>query len=190
MEKIPSLYVNVRKNQVNKECFWVLCKQGIATKWMGDFIKCVFRNENGDYFLERKIEVSPENHELIMENPKLAKELLLDAIADRQYVMNKYDQSGKTIRYWLEITSEDDEYETFNASLVNGVIKRGEIGYWRYSELANQGKVGPMKDFEISIPYIAPDTILQSLQKHVLQSIVWHHPDGRMASVKLSDYGY
>lgn len=161
-------------NQVHKDCGWVANGEGIATRKI-DGTSCLVRG--GRLYKRRELrkgEIAPPLFEAVDHD----------------------EETGKTVG-WLPVepASTSDKYhaEAFGdgASFADGTyelvgpkVQGNPEKYDRHTLVPHVSLVmaeQPPRDFDGLCHWMAGKDI---------EGIVWHHPDGRMAKLKLRDFGH
>lgn len=178
MKKIPTLFERDWNGdrsrvtpQVHAGCEWVLAGEGVATRKM-DGTSCMIRD--GKLYKRRELR-------------KGDKEPPLFELADHD------EETGKTVG-WVpcDIGPEDRWHMEAFAKMINpedgtyelvGPKVQGNQEKYPHHELLWHGHMimeDAPRDFEGLRNYLA---------KCDVEGIVWHHPDGRRAKLKLRDFG-
>lgn len=178
MRKIPTIFERDwnrdRSRVVNvahKACAWVFAGEGVATRKI-DGTSCMVRD--GALYKRRELRKGDVA-------PPLFESLGTD------------DETGKTVG-WVPVdpTSPADKFhrEAFDPSLPNGTyelvgpkIQGNPERYEKHTLVAHASLAlgdQPPRDFEGLSAWLAGMDI---------EGVVWHHPDGRMAKIKLRDFG-
>jgi hypothetical protein len=181
LKKIPTLFdrdwTGDRSrvvNAVHKDCGWVVAGEGIATRKI-DGTSCLVRG--GRLYKRRELRKGDTT-------PPLFETVGHD------------DETGKTVgwmpiepadsgdRYHVEAFGDGAGFADGTYELVGPKVQGNPEGYKAHTlvphsalELANQ----PPRDF---------DGLREWLEGKDIEGIVWHHPDGRMAKIKLRDFGH
>ncbi|MBE9542061.1 MAG: hypothetical protein IMF01_07055 [Proteobacteria bacterium] len=173
MRKMPTIFNRNYNpcrvfNMQHPDCDWVFNGEGVATrKWDGT---CVMI-ENGEYFKRRTVKSKkqpPDDFILMDSNPI----------------------TGKRFG-WVPVT-EDDKWhmEAYHANRPDGTY-----------ELVGPKVQGNAEDLKLHVLlnhryYMVYSGILRTfdgirdfMKDKDIEGIVFHHPDGRMAKIKKSDYG-
>lgn len=178
MKKIPTIFdrdwngdrsrvVNVQ----HKDCGWVFAGEGAATRKI-DGTSCMVRD--GELFKRRELRKGDVA-------PPLFESLGTD------------DETGKTVG-WVPVdpASPADKFhaEAFDQSLPNGTyelvgpkVQGNPERYEKHTLVAHSSLAmtdQPPRDF---------DGLQTWLTGKNIEGVVWHHPDGRMAKIKLRDFG-
>lgn len=179
MKKIPTIFkrdANNMKyvvNEQNPECQWVFDGEGVATRKM-DGTCCLV--QDGKLFKRREIKAG-EPH-------------------PSGFAMTDFDEiTGKTVG-WMPVDSDDasDKWhiEAFNAcsplsdgtyELVGPKIQGNPEHYGMHTLLKHS-----MLEQYPSVPRTF-DGIKNWMSGKDIEGLVFHHPDGRMAKIKLRDFG-
>ena len=177
MKKIPTIFNrNYDSNRCrvfnmqHPDCDWVFNGKGVATrKWDGTC--CMIKD--GEYFKRRCI--------------KLKKSGAIPA----EFIREQLDSNTGKLFGWMPVAEEDKWHvEALYFGLVDGTYElvgpkiQGNpeeffehyLVSHRYGEIYN----GILRTF---------DGIRAFMRDKDIEGIVFHHPDGRMAKIKKSDYG-
>ena len=183
MKKIPTLFERDWKgdrsrvvDQVHRGCEWVMAGEGDATRKM-DGTCCMVR---GNRLFKRR-------------------ELPKNITAPAGFEVADYDtETGKTVgwvavgegpedRYHREAWTGCDTWPDGTYELVGPKIQGNPEGWQHHLLLRHGAKGGPMQ----AIPDVPRsfDGLRDWLVGKDIEGIVFHHPDGRMAKIKLRDFG-
>lgn len=173
MQKIPTLFLRVEgthlvSEEVNPECQWVLDGEGTATRKY-DGTAC------------------------LVKDGKLYKRLVWDAEkgpAPASWLHWDFNPEQRSGHGWFPVGEGPDDWMHRLAKLP------AEDGTYELCGPKLQKNVEQQKDY-VLIPhgkytYEAPRTFHELrdwLNGRDIEGIVWHHPDGRMAKIKLRDFG-
>jgi hypothetical protein len=153
------------------DCAWVFAGEGAATRKL-DGTSCLVRD--GKLFKRREIKKGQT--------------------APPDFVLADHDEeTGKTVG-WMPVTdAAEDRWhrEAFAA---------GDFADSTYELLGPHVQGNPERlDKDALVPHAtatvyadAPRTFAELrdwLSRHDIEGLVWHHPDGRMAKIKLRDFG-
>lgn len=177
MQKIPTIFVrdfagNPSRvlNQINDGCEWVAAGEGIATRKI-DGTSCLMRG--GKMFKRRELregDITPADFELA----------------------TKDEETGKSVG-WVPVDgSPDNKYhmEAFDPSLPDGTYEL--VGPKVQKNLEKYEKHTLVKHADCEQYPDAPrtfDDLKTWLEGRDIEGLVFHHLDGRMAKIKLRDFG-
>ena len=160
-------------NQVHSGCEWVAAGEGVATRKI-DGTCCMVRG--GALFKRRELrkgETAPPLFET----------------ADHD------DETGKTVgwipvepsnagdKYHAEAFGDGNGFEDGTYELVGPKVQGNPEGYVAHTLVSHSSLVladQPPRDF---------DGLREWMAGKDIEGVVWHHPDGRMAKLKLRDFG-
>jgi hypothetical protein len=160
-------------NKVHPDCQWVLDGDGIATQKL-DGACCMIRDSI--LYKRREIkkgDVVPNDFEPVMEDPETGKTVgwvrVGDGPEDRWFreALNKEDGCA-----------EDGTYELLGPKVQGNPEKLPDHILWAHTHAPRLTDVP--RDFE---------GLRQWLYGKPMEGIVFHHTDGRMAKIKLRDFG-
>ncbi len=179
MKKIPTIFERDwdgdRSRVVNKphpDCAWVFAGEGAATRKL-DGQCCMIRD--GKLFKRREIKKGQA--------------------APPEFELAGFDEeTGKTVG-WLPVTdaAEDKWFvEAFNNTSYKSDGTYEAVGPHHQGGVDGDGVDTLLKHSEAAVFVDAPRTF-EGLQDWLagknIEGLVWHHPDGRMAKIKLRDFG-
>ena len=175
MKKMPTIFNRNYEgkkpkvfNMQHPDCDWVFNGEGTATrKWDGTC--CMIKD--GDYFKRRCV--------------KMGTYIPLD------FIEEEFQESTGKRFGWVPVTEEDKWHMEINPAayddgtyeLIGPKIQGNPEGYDRHVLVSHRwGKeyIGVLRTF---------DGIRDFMKDMDIEGIVFHHPDGRMARIKKSDYG-
>jgi hypothetical protein len=180
MKKIPSLFARnhetngLVRDEVTPGCEWVLAGEGVATRKY-DGACCMFRA--GVYFKRRTLRLGdrpPPDFEPATE---------FDPITGLQQGWVPVSAAGPEDQYFrqalaaLQATPPDGTYELCGPMILGNPDKFPNL------VLVPHGKeilADCPRDFRGLMDY---------LRGRDIEGVVWHHPDGRMAKLKGTDFG-
>lgn len=180
MQKIPTLYERNPENrsevimgQVTPGCEWVLAGEGVATrKWDGT---CVMLDENGRWWNRREIRPGkkiPEDAIDLGEDPNTGKHMV--------WVPNTPAGFQKFLHQAID--NYEDELKPGTYELCGPKI----------DTRAGQNPEG-LSEYVLK-PHGAdvvetgtPEQLITRSREEGWEGIVWHHPDGRRAKLKVRD---
>lgn len=179
MKKIPTIFErdwNGDRSRVlnipHPSCAWVFAGEGIATQKI-DGTCCLIRD--GKLFKRREIksgQVVPTNFE----------------------TSGLDEETGKTVG-WVPVgDGPEDQYhrQAFNAELSDGTYELIGPKLQGNPEKSETNQLVPHNSIGLVISSPVPRTFdgLKSwFEGKDMEGIVFHHPDGRMAKIKLKDFG-
>lgn len=175
MKKIPTLYVRDENDRryvtdvVNPGCEWVLAGEGIPTrKYDGT---CVMF-DGTDWWARREVKPGrPEPDGFVVEQ--------FDDATGKAVGWEPMAQSP-FFKFWNEAVGGDEAVGTYE--LVGPKINGNPEDMFTHVLIphAGAGLVGHALD--------APSVLINACREQGWEGIVWHHPDGRMAKLKVRDY--
>ena len=180
MRKIPCLFkrdfsVAPPKllNQVNDGCEWVLRDEGTATrKWDGTPIRIL----NGKAFKRfdcKKGKTPPPNFEPCCEPDAVTGHwpgwIPIENFPDDKWMMEAIGNSQP---------SDDGTYEAIGPKIGGN------------HEKADRHVLHKHGDVVLSLPARTFEGLRQYLHDNVIEGVVFHHPDGRMAKIRRDDYSF
>lgn len=180
MQKIPTLYVRDRDNpkyvtdQVTPGCEWVLAGEGAPTrKWNGT---CVYLDPAGKWWARREVKPGKQP-------PPNYRPISTDEVTGKTVGWEPIEQSPFA-RWHAEAVAPYSPIKPLDAGTYEllGPKINGNPEGWITHGLAQHGSwpVGSAKNSPHALIYICRDMCWEG--------IVWHHPDGRMAKLKVRDY--
>lgn len=185
MRKIPTLFVRdetTRKitRQVHPECQWVLDGEGVATvKFDGT---CCLIREGQLYkrYDAKKGKTPPADWEPAQENPDPITSHWPGWLPVGDGPEDQYHREA------LEATigHSDRPLRDTTYELVGPKVQGNPYGL-TFRQLWSHGSV-ILGNIPADLGF---GTLHQWLTDHVVEGIVWHHPDGRMAKLKRKDFG-
>lgn len=186
MRKIPTLFVRDPEDrryvtsEINPECKWVLDGEGVATrKYDGT---CVMFN--GDrWWARREVKPgkkAPANYVPVETDPATGKTVGWEPIEQSAFAKFHTEavdyQNGTGVTGWPKGT-----YELVGPK-INGNPERADR-----HELWAHATAEVLDDFERTYDGVRAAVIAHAAYRGV-EGIVWHHPDGRMAKLKVRDF--
>ena len=191
MKKIPSLfkrnYDGDRQmyDEVTPGCEWVQRGEGVATRKLdGTACKIIDGNlwkrrtyregkkEPPQFILEDRMEHPPDRNGKVI--VKLYGWVPVDDGGESKYHREAW-------KWMSTIYRMQEEGKTFE--LIGPKVQGGADAGDEHHRLIKHGTIelkGAPRDF---------DGIKQYLTDHIMEGIVWHHPDGRMVKIKARDFG-
>jgi hypothetical protein len=184
MKKIPTLFERDWKGDrsrvidaVNQECAWVFFGEGIATRKI-DGACCMVRG--GQFFKRRELR-------------------MLDAMPDG-FERADYDPLTERVYGWVPVgDGPEDQWfrEAFTGAdrwpdgtyeLIGPKVQGNPERSRFHLMIRHGGKHGPSGPIEPQPPRDFAGLRAWMTDRDI-EGIVWHHPDGRMAKLKLRDFG-
>ncbi|GAP46912.1 hypothetical protein [Streptomyces azureus] len=180
MQKIPTLFVRNPDDrrrvlpEITPGCEWVLEGQGAATrKYDGT---CILLDESGEWWARREVKsgkTSPANYVPVEHDETTGKTVGWEPVEQSSFI--KFFTEAREIRAdWAHGTYE----------LCGPKINGNPEALDRHTLIrhATAERVDP--DFA----HRTYDDIANFLHRHQWEGIVYHHPDGAMAKIKLRDF--
>lgn len=182
MKKIPTIF---KRNpdkmsevtcEVHPDCFWVFCGEGIPRRKF-DGVCCMF-DENG-FFKRREVK----------KGKKVPVGFILeqeDKITGKKFGWVPVDQTDTADKYFIEGFANRDriigiDYGTYE--LVGPKIQGNPERFTEHTLISHKYAE------TISIRKRTYSGIRDALVDLDIEGVVFHHPDGRMAKIKKSDFG-
>lgn len=178
MRKIPTVYQRDPEDmkhvtdEVHPECGWVLNGEGEATrKYDGT---CVMMDTEGRWWARREVKagkVAPGGFHLIVTDPNTGKSVGWEPI-DRSPFM----------KFWREAIVGDRAYMVRPGTyeLCGPKINGNPEGFERH-ELIRHADAEPVYGNN-------PEEMIAYCRERSWEGVVWRHPDGRMAKLKVRDF--
>lgn len=176
MKKIPTIF---KRNPANRaevldephpECGWVFAGEGVATRKY-DGSSCLIKD--GKLYKRREV--------------KGGKTL------PTNFVQVDYDEiTGKTVGWVpVDMESKDDRWhvEAFSADLPDGTYELLGPKVQGNPENYTQHTLMPHAQADVLDAPRAYAALARWLKGKNIEGLVWHHADGRMAKIKLRDFG-
>jgi hypothetical protein len=189
MQKIPTLYKRNPEDmkrvldEVTPGCEWVLAGEGVPTrKWDGT---CVMLDEEGNWWARREVKPGqelPKVFRLEETDPntgKIVGWVPMEASAFAKWHAEALKATGRAPEHWQPGT-----YELIGPK-ING-NPEGRMHHWLVPHGAAIFKVN--YDQWPMLRDAAPRDLIEACREMGWEGIVWHHPDGRMAKLKVRDY--
>jgi hypothetical protein len=181
MKKIPTLFDRDwdgdRSRVVNvphKDCGWVIAGEGVATRKI-DGTSCMVRD--GKLFKRRELrkgDATPHDFELATFDDETGKTVGWVPVGD-----------GPDDRYHRE-AFEDGPHSNGTYELIGPKIQGNPEKVERHMLIMHGlGYAGILDDVPRDF-----DGLREYLAGKDIEGIVWHHSDGRMAKIKLRDFGH
>jgi hypothetical protein len=180
MKKIPTFFKrdfegnpSLVTEEVAENCKWVAQGEGIAThKYDGTCVAII----NGEYYKRRIVKPNkPEPEGFILEET--------DKITRKKYGWVKVSPSDEYHWEAWEEGLEDGTYELCGEK-ING-NPESIIGHVLIKH--SEAEIYPELNSIESRTY---DSLKEWIKDKDMEGIVFHHPDGRMAKIKKSDFGF
>lgn len=181
MKKIPTLFVRDPENrsrvlpEVTPGCEWVLAGEGVATRKFDG--TCVARLEGVGWVARREVKppkTPPPGFILVEFDPATNKSVGWEPIAQSPFV-----------KFWREAVDWHSGVLDYGTYELVGPNINGNPENCRRHVLVRHGAqrvaVAPIFDMIRTI-------CLVEFSPAGVEGIVWHHPDGRMAKVKVRDF--
>lgn len=178
MKKIPTIFErdwNGDRSRVldqpHPDCAWVFAGEGVATRKL-DGTCCMIRG--GLIYKRREVlqeATTPPNFELVdtdLETGKATGWVPVDGRPEDRW----HREALKEQTSW-----EDGTYELIGPKV------QGNPEQWPGHQLNRHGNI-----MEDDVPR-SFEALREWLSGQDIEGIVWHHPDGRMAKIKLRDFG-
>lgn len=181
MQKIPTVFIRDKQNpklvtcEVDPDCKWVIDGEGIATEKY-DGSACLILH--GQLFRRHRVKegkaLPPGWIHWSLDPNQLSGHgwaIVGDSTADQ------YHREAWGLLEWLE----GQTYELVGPSLQKNPYELPRHELWRHG----------LHEFHIG--WQAPRTfqwVHDWLRDTLIEGIVWHHPDGRMAKIKRRDFGF
>lgn len=180
MKKIPTIYLRDPEDrahvtdEINPECQWVFDGEGVATRKFDG--TCLKKDENGEWWARREVKKGkpfPENFQLVV---------------DYDEVTGKWQgwipiEDSPFYKFWEEaiVLNYGDDFEPGTYELIGPKIN-GNPDNVQVHELVRHGLV------RHNCPDYTPIDLINLCRLYGQEGIVWHHPDGRMAKLKVRDF--
>lgn len=188
MRKIPTLFVRDPNNMshvlrdVNPACEWVLAGEGVATAKIDG--TCTKLDDSGRWWARREVkkDKTPPPNFIAMEHDSVTgKTVGWEPMEQSPFVKQHKDALGDQGRRLIP-----DTYE-----LVGPKINGNPLGYLGHKLERHGGIVlenvptgyDELREYLLGLHMTAE----RNLDRHY-EGIVWHHPDGRRAKIKVRDF--
>lgn len=179
MKKIPTLFERDWNgdrsrvvNQVHQDCGWVLEGEGVATRKL-DGTCCMIR----DGKLYKRRELRPGDKE-----PPLFERADHDKETGKTVGWVPCD-IGPDDRWHMQAFAEKTNWPDGTYELIGPKVQGNPEG-WIGHQLIRHGSI-----MEDGVPRTF-DGLRNWLATQDIEGVVFHHPDGRMAKIKLRDFGH
>jgi hypothetical protein len=180
MEKIPTLYVRDPDNRkivtdvVTPGCEWVLAGEGVPTrKYDGT---CVMF-DGYQWWARREVKpgkTPPENWVHVTTDKQTGKSMGWEPVEQSAFAKFHAEATGGSSVGWLPGTYE----------LVGPKIQGNPEGQEKHALIAHKEAL-PLNDTGRTYGDIVAQ--IRTVGEQGIEGIVWHHPDGRMAKLKVKD---
>lgn len=183
MRKIPTLFLRDPENmrhvtdQVHPDCQWVMDGEGTPTRKYDGV--CVMLDAAGAWWARREVKAEstpPPGFVPFSTDPVTGKTVGWEQIAQSSFVKMHAEAAVS-----LGVEATPGTYE-----LCGPRVNRNPEGYERHTLVRHADAE------EVDVP---PVLSRESLEEHLLamqgtgiEGVVWHHPDGRMAKLKVRDF--
>lgn len=174
MKKMPTLFLRDEQNRryvtrdVNPAAAWVLAGMGRATrKYDGT---CVMLDDDGQWWARREVKLgksAPAGWVLADHDETTGKSMGWEPIEQSSF--------AKAFATIPGLPTQPGTYE-----LVGPKVNGNPEGFLGHALI-------PHGQFELGSPGRTYDELAGWLVIHDYEGIVWHHPDGRMAKLKMRD---
>ena len=172
MKKIPTLYVRDQATgyvtgEVTPGCEWVLSGEGTATRKFDG--TCVMVDDNGYVWTRREVrsgKTIPPGFRLVE----------FDFLTGKKVGWEPYEQSG--FRVQIEEALDTPRLDPGTYELCGPKVN-GNPENFIVHQLVRHGA--------FVLPSWPPLVLLDECRKDGWEGVVWHHPDGRRAKLKVKD---
>lgn len=181
MKKIPTLFDRDWDgdrsrvvNRLHKDCAWVAAGEGIATKKI-DGTSCMIRD--GKLFKRRELrdgDQEPSDFELAQHDEETGKRVGWVPVGDGNE--DRWHREAREYRPGYG----DGTYELVGPKIQGNPEKQTVHDLIRHDDPILIFDPQPPRDFVL---------LREWMEGRDIEGIVWHHPDGRMAKLKLRDFG-
>lgn len=178
MKKIPTIYLRDENDRahvtdrINPECQWVFDGEGVATrKYDGT---CVKKDENGIWWARREV--------------KRGKPFPYNFVAvDKDRVTGKWQGwipigDSPFYKFWREAISLYTNLPSGTYELLGPKINGNPEGVDRHVLQSHASAA------EWIVEGWKPRDYVEHAKRWGYEGVVWHHPDGRMAKLKVRDF--
>ncbi len=159
----------------NPECQWVFDGEGIATrKYDGT---CVMLDDEGRWWARREVKpdkAAPENYQSISTDPNTGKTVGWEPMEQSAFA-----------KYHAEAVSLRDQIAPGTYELCGPKINRNPEKFQGHV-LVSHADAELVRPFGLLYEQLR-DT-MSALESEGFEGLVWHHPDGRMAKLKVRDF--
>lgn len=178
MQKIPTVFIRDPENpkyvtdEVNPGCEWVLAGEGVPTRKIDG--TCTMFDADGRWWARREVKPGkqpPPNYQPISTDPNTGKTVgwePMEQSAFAKWHAEALEADGAV--------TEPGTYELIGPK-VNGNPERvfPHMLVWHGGD-------------PIHAEGMTPREIIELCRRAEWEGVVWHHPDGRMAKLKVRDY--
>lgn len=186
-DKIPTALVRDPENrtkvlpEITPGCEWVFAGEGVPTrKWNGT---CVMLDDNGKWWARREVKpgkTPPENYMPINFDEVTGKTQGWEPIEQSSYY--KYFLEALDWYTWTDEVFRGETYELLGPKI------NGDPDLFGYHTLRKHDDAPVLEELNFAFP---PQTVMIALEvlceREGIEGVVWHHPDGRMAKLKVRD---
>jgi hypothetical protein len=191
VKRIPNFFLDVRKNRINPDCLWVATGQGTPTPFAPQ-LKIIRIDDNGVAWIEWDMVPDEVFHELFSSQRANPPDPQLMLPIGSTWVPSEpgYDVQGAKWRGWMKLDDAAPDWPDWLDSAGPQAEFRG-YGFMYVSDSAAIAVVQPiLPSLTITDKLdLSPKGIRSYLIKNNRLGIVWHHPDGRMAIVRATEFG-
>lgn len=177
MKKIPTLYKrdtgdlkHVLMGQINPGCEWVLAGEGIPTRKFDG--TCILYEKDGTFWARREVKpgkTPPPAFRLISVDPNTGKSIGWEPAYQSSFA-----------KYLEEAIKNDWSKKLGQTYELVGQKINGNPENVSHHELIEHGSISFPNDCN-------PEFLMEMCRSNGFDGIVWHHPDGRMAKLKVRD---
>jgi hypothetical protein len=179
VKKIPTLFVRNPEDrryvtdEVTPGCEWVIAGEGVPTrKYDGT---CVMRHFTGAWWARREVKpgkTQPENFLPVSVDDVTGKVMGWEPIEQSPFV-----------KFWREAVGDSENLAGGTYELCGPKINGNPEGFDTHRLIAHDTAE------QVWFP-LEPDAALiaHTVRNLKFEGVVWHHPDGRMAKLKVRDY--
>ena len=195
MKKIPTLFVRDKNNRkfvtevVSPACTWVMDGEGVATrKYDGTCVRIVHFTYDGIPLVGVQTRREVKNGRPL---PKGFEVEDIDNFTGKTFGWEPYGQSGFTKFIDEALNLDEDGYadpEHFpegTYELIGPKINGNPEGVDSH-QLIRHG--ADIIDIKVDLTYFWIKEIMSRFRTLGYEGLVWHHPDGRMAKIKVRDF--
>lgn len=185
MKKTPTVYQRTADrrhvtDEVTPGCEWVLAGEGTPTRKIDGV--CVMLDADGQWWARREVKPGKTSPPGFVESEH-------DDVTGKTVGWEPIAQSS-FVKFWAEALSSGIDFQPGTYELIgpkiNGNPEKRDIHL-----LVNHGSPGLWVLDEVGIVDYAsepPAALIAMAREQGWEGIVWHHPDGRMAKLKVRDY--
>lgn len=178
MKKIPTIYLRNENDrahitdQINPECLWVFDGEGLATRMFDG--TCVKKDESGMWWARREVKKGKNPPEgFVLED--------YDDVTGKKLGWVLIDESPFH-KFWQEalVYSYGDNYSPGTYELIGPKINDNPEKVTIHV-MCRHGYVTFSRGH-------SPLDLIEECRRLGWEGVVWHHPDGRMAKLKVRDF--